>query len=764
MKRLLIAIILTLAPLALLISCSSKNSPTSSSGGNTGTSPTATHTAILVSPTVTKTPVCSTFFSFGKNTLGSGPLAPSGGILVANKFSLSVAGNLFRLNVYVEPVPTPGNIQMAVYTDNAGAPQSLVAQSTVQAAAAGWNVLDVPQTILAPGNYWIAVTSSNGVNLSNQTGATGDVRYINAGPGSLPVNFSGSTSADWNFSMYADYCAIPGSPTPIPTPSFTPTITPTITLTATPTQTAACSTPFNFGRNYIGGHTEEIDNGTAASKFTMPVGGVVSELHVYVSGNTGTSVKMGLYNDSASTPGSLIVGSGTQVVVSGWNNFAVAGTFIPAGTYWIAAGSLAGSNGPQFAADTALDNSDANDGYIAGSLIPTGNFSGSGPFQFSLSVYADYCVPGSSPTPILSPTKTFTPTNTPTHTATPTETVALSCVGSYSFGKNYLLGSVGLFNAGNSFAGHYTLPVDGTVKTLHVYVPGATGENISMGIYTNVSGHPGTLLSQSNSQAAITGWNSLSIPATQLAAGTYWIALTTDSSGVSLSNDNGNDLSDGYFGSGSPGALPSSFGGSGPLGYSFSYYADYCVTSGSPTPLPSVTWTPTLTYTLTATPTITQTPSCSAPTSFGFSAVSTPSNFGGGYFFGVKTVMSTASKVVALNAYISSVPSATDVRMALYTDNAGAPGTLLTQSNSQSVTVGWNKFPVPATNLLSAPATLWIALVHDNYGSGLGLEANANSGANLGYFASAGFGNFPSTAPSGSSQDYTFSFYASKCP
>src|ERR1700722_592583 len=173
MKRFLIAATLILAPLAFLASCSSKNSPTSSSGANTNTSPTAT---------VTKTPVCSTFFSFGKNTLGSGPLAPSGGILAANKFNLSVAGNLFRLNVYVEPIPTPGNLQMAVYTDNAGAPQSLVVQSTVQAAAAGWNVLDVPQTILAPGNYWIAITSSNGVNLSNQTGTTGDVRYISVGP------------------------------------------------------------------------------------------------------------------------------------------------------------------------------------------------------------------------------------------------------------------------------------------------------------------------------------------------------------------------------------------------------------------------------------------------------------------------------------------------------------------------------------------------------------------------------------------------------
>jgi hypothetical protein len=75
-----------------------------------------------------------------------------------------------------------------------------------------------------------------------------------------------------------------------------------------------------------------------------------------------------------------------------------------------------------------------------------------------------------------------------------------------------------------------------------------------------------------------------------------------------------------------------------------------------------------------------------------------------------RTISTTAGTVRMLRVYVATGSAATAVTVGLYTDNAGHPGTLLTQGTLNTPAANaWNDVPVPAA---SAPAgTYWVALL-----------------------------------------------------
>ncbi len=739
-------------------------------------------------PTITNTPTntptdtptisnCSGTFSFGRNYVPSGSV--SLGLNTGtefSKFTLPVAGTVTTLHAYILGA-NGDSFTMGIYTNSGSTPGSLIASSASQAAVNGWNNFAITTTQLAAGTYWIAAGTNSSASLEfalddSTNGADATDGYIE-GSVIMPATYSGGSGPNQqSFYFYGDYCVAGTSPTPVNSPTLTHTPTNTPTNTPTYTQTSSCSTSYSFGRNYVQNSTIEVDNGAWASKYTLPVAGIVSELHAYVVTTNGANIQLGIYSNSSNAPGSLISSSGSQAAVVGINNFAIPATgLLPAGTYWIAEAHSQSGTGAVVSNDT----SDATDGYSTFSVPLPATFSGSGPNGNSLSLWADYCVPGTSPTPVNSPTMTYTPTNTPTFTATYTQTP--SCAGSYSFGRNYVpSGAVSWgLNDGTEFS-KFTLPVPGTVSELHAYIIGANSSNFTMAIYTNSGNKPGTLISTSGSQAAVNGWNNFAIPATgQLAAGTYWIAAGSNNSGAGLYfaiNDStlGADPTDGYTQGFT--VIPSTFSGSGPNQQSYYFYGDYCVLGSSPTPANTATLTFTPTNTPTNTPTVTQTPVCASPSVYGFNSVlGSSSTFGGGYLLCTKfALLSGPETIQQLQVYVTSNPA--DARMALYTDNGGTPGTtdaplnLMTQSNSQVVTVGgFNSFQVPGV-VLSAPATYWIAVVHDNFGSGMGFSyrQEGSSALQKGYEVSGSFGPFPSTMSGGVEWDETIDVGGHICP
>ena len=86
-------------------------------------------------------------------------------------------------------------VQMALYTDNAGQPGTLVVSSAITTMVVGPMELPVTPTALAPGNYWIMgiynVTASIGIDYAN----TDVVKYIAFTFGTpLPTTFPGPTT------------------------------------------------------------------------------------------------------------------------------------------------------------------------------------------------------------------------------------------------------------------------------------------------------------------------------------------------------------------------------------------------------------------------------------------------------------------------------------------------------------------------------------------------------------------------------------------
>jgi hypothetical protein len=89
--------------------------------------------------------------------------------------------------------------------------------------------------------------------------------------------------------------------------------------------------------------------------------------------------------------------------------------------------------------------------------------------------------------------------------------------------------------AGQAEAFQATALASGNLKSLVIYLDStSTVSQLVAGVYTDVGGHPGTLLSQgTNSQVRSGAWNSISLPSTGLVAGTqYWVAMLATPSGT----------------------------------------------------------------------------------------------------------------------------------------------------------------------------------------------------------------------------------------
>ena len=82
-----------------------------------------------------------------------------------------------------------------------------------------------------------------------------------------------------------------------------------------------------------------------------------------------------------------------------------------------------------------------------------------------------------------------------------------------------------------------TLAVDATVTSITAYIDYPIPQDTELfrfAIYTDAGGEPGTLIAET---AVLTeagnGWKTIALPATSLTAGTYWLALSLNSSDIS---------------------------------------------------------------------------------------------------------------------------------------------------------------------------------------------------------------------------------------
>ncbi len=366
--------------------------PTPIPGAPTATNtpvPTATNTPTPTStPSPTATPLPSVTFGI-TTSLGTNDDSDFA-FLNGATASLSTAGVLTSLSVYVGATPSNAHIRLALYTNNAsGNPGTLITQTGEAVALPGWNTLPVPPgTTLAPSMYWIVAQTDNPGTVYRVASGLAASNFVGWAPqtyGPFSTAVSGWTKfSGQSFDMYGTVSTqvgtatptgtptntplpsatntpsptatitptpAPGAPTatntPVPTatnsptPTNTPVPTATNTPTRTPTATPTGQTSVSFGITVSSGINDDSDFGFLnGSPATLSTAGSLASLSVFVGATPpGAHIRLALYTNNASgNPDTLIAQTGEAVALPGWNAIPVPpGTTLAPGTYWIVA-------------------------------------------------------------------------------------------------------------------------------------------------------------------------------------------------------------------------------------------------------------------------------------------------------------------------------------------------------------------------------------------------------------------------------------------
>ena len=157
----------------------------------------------------------STVVTIGSTAIGTSVDSGDSNFMNGSKVTTTAAGQISSMAVYVaaiDSVAANRQYQLAIYTDNAGRPGTLVASSaTGTLAANAWNTLPVSASLLGSRNYWLMF------NTNGRTGAVNNMRY-NTGAaaqgaystapvafGTWPSTFPASTISNFVFSLFATY-------------------------------------------------------------------------------------------------------------------------------------------------------------------------------------------------------------------------------------------------------------------------------------------------------------------------------------------------------------------------------------------------------------------------------------------------------------------------------------------------------------------------------------------------------------------------------
>src|ERR1035437_5975352 len=321
------------------------------------------------------------------------------------------------------------------------------------------------------------------------------------------------------------------------------------------------------------------------------------------------------------------------------------------------------------------------------------------------------------------------------------------------------VGTAGTLDGGTSgvtlFASMVTMPENGSINALEIYVSSTAGGNIIASLYTDngaTPGAPGTLIAQSAAQTSVIAWNVLSIPATAVSTGNYWIAVETNL-GVLMPGDvgtdtaNGGQINDAYWISEPMGTFPPTMPVMSAFNVRFTVAADYC---------PAICVIPI--------PTPTAIPVCQCPAVMGYPYVGASSASLYGIMVGTWYGMNEDG--IASSMAVNIVSGTGRARLAIYADAAAptntatGPGALIAESDPFTVTSGWNTASIPQTLLLNG-LVYWLAIESDDPSQGFSYDTGSPGDA---YYSFASFGEFEHQFTNGVSLSIHPSIYVNYCP
>ena len=117
----------------------------------------------------------------------------------------STSGNIDSVQVYVSTAA--GNMQCALYNNNAGQPGTAIAISASIAVGVGWNIFPITSTqVTANTVYYFAYEMNNASNVTNFDSSGSQLRLsINVSYGTFPTNGTWTTAAVVD-SIYGTIC------------------------------------------------------------------------------------------------------------------------------------------------------------------------------------------------------------------------------------------------------------------------------------------------------------------------------------------------------------------------------------------------------------------------------------------------------------------------------------------------------------------------------------------------------------------------------
>ena len=402
----------------------------------------------------------------GKSNRGSYAATTGANMFSAVKATAIQNMTVDTISLYIEN--PAGNVRLGLYTDNAGYPGNLLAQTgDITLGVNGWysgSLATISPISLSSGTtYWLAF------NFSYSPGGSANTIYYNS-PGML-------VEASYSYGNMPNTA-------PTPTSSFAATFS----IFASGNNSITHIGLDNFGISPTS--SNPTPNYFSATMVTVGKEVTVDTLNIYVQGAYG-SVRLGLYTDNAGNPGNLLAQTSSMSLILGWNSGAITPTRLLAGTnYWLVF-----------------------------------SFSNSGNTIYHLPIgiarwgaYSYAALPNSAPA-------------TPSSMAATFAFFASGSAYRVNTGLN-IQGSTSDTPAANYFlATKITAGQNLTVHNLNLYVQNATG-SARFGLYTDYSGNPGSLLAQTSSITLVNGWNLGEItPINLINTTSYWLVVNFSSSG-----------------------------------------------------------------------------------------------------------------------------------------------------------------------------------------------------------------------------------------
>lgn len=160
-------------------------------------------------------PSCGNDGMFGNNAAATGGYNLAGQLNCA-VFTLAYPLSVTNVQLYMA-TGSSGSGVAGIYSDNAGKPGTLLAQSGVYPIDPGWDTFDLPPTTLNPGTYWLAGSFTGNAVFEYSANPGGMDFEPYAFTGTLPSTVGGTTGYGWDMCAVATGCRLP-TPTPSPTP------------------------------------------------------------------------------------------------------------------------------------------------------------------------------------------------------------------------------------------------------------------------------------------------------------------------------------------------------------------------------------------------------------------------------------------------------------------------------------------------------------------------------------------------------------------